>query len=152
VQPQTEIEQDLEAIKPPDKLLRQKAVKAKSISRNAYRQLEQLHDTLNQRFVEHETFERYRTRSPSVLHDTPHTVPHSMSQLTPEQKKEKNTVRMSDQLAIITGDDGRCFIEQDLSNVGIEGVKAISGFACGQSKFDKNFQTHMKKVLKKLGK
>jgi len=147
---QTELDKLLAEIKPPEKLQQQKNIKAKSISHSAYSQLEKLNQILDQRFVENETFERYRSRSPSVLDSEPYPAPHSVQKLTPEQKKEKNTTRMSDDLSIIKGDDGLCYIEQDLTNVGIEGVKAISGFKCGQSQFDKNFQTHMKKVIKKL--
>lgn len=152
VKAKTELDKLLDEIKPPKKLLQQKNIKAKSISRSAYSQLAKLNETLEQRFVENEAFERYRARSASVLDGEPFPVPHSIQQLTPEQQKEKNTTKMSDDLAIIKGDDGLCYIEQDLTSVGIEGVKAISGFKCGQSKFDKNFKAHMNKVLKKLGK
>lgn len=144
----------LDSIRPPQKLLQQKSktLNAKSISRKALEQLSQINEFKDKYFVEEQTREAFRHRSPSVLDAEPVLVPRSNQQLMPDQKKAQNTMRYSDDLSIIKGDNGRCAIEQDLSNIGMEGVKAISGFNCGESKFDASFRQHMEKVRKKIGK
>ncbi len=143
-----------DSIKPPKKLLQQKAktTSTNSVSLKALTQLSQLNKQQDKSFIEAQTAEQFRRRSPSVLDADPIPVPHSVKVQTRQAIKEKNTTRYTDELRIIKGDNGICTIEQDLSNVGIEGIKARSGFACGESKFDANFREHMKKVLKKLGK
>ena len=141
-----------DAMRPPPSLADKKILTSKGIGEKALRQLSQLKTRIDDDIAETETFEQFRRRSPSVLDGEPYPVPHSVKALSAIEEKEKNTTRYSDDLSIIKGDDGNCTIEQDLSNVGIEGVKAISGFRCGESKFDASFRDHMKKVLKKMGK
>ncbi|WP_286263033.1 hypothetical protein [Thalassotalea atypica] len=142
----------LDAIRPPPNLQGKQVLTSKGIGQKALQQLSQLKSSINDDIAEAETFEQFRRRSPSVLDGEPYPVPHSVKALTIIEEKEKNTTKYSDDLSIIKGDDGNCTIEQDLSNVGIEGVKAVSGFRCGETKFDANFKEHMKNVLKKLGK
>jgi hypothetical protein len=52
----------------------------------------------------------------------------------------------------VKNDDGSCTLIQDLSNVGMEGIKARSNFKCGQKKMEKSYDVHMDKILRKLGK
>ncbi|MGB0897809.1 MAG: hypothetical protein ACPGSN_01065, partial [Psychrobium sp.] len=77
-------------------------------------------------------------------------VPYSDIPLTDEEKKEQNTTTYSSNVSITKLEDGKCSIEQDLSNVGMEGHKATSYFSCGETAFDKSFREHMEKVKNKL--
>ena len=123
-----------------------------SVSERALRQISNLGKKLDQQFIEQEINEHFRHKSPSVMHGTPIPVPKSIVPLTREQKKLQSTQRLDDNISIVKGDDGTCFIEEDLTRSGIEGVKAVSAFNCGESKFDRSFREHMNKVKKKLGK
>jgi len=124
----------------------------RTINTSAFRQLDKLRTAIDQQIVNDEVAQIGQHRSLSGMHPNPAPAPTSLIPLTKEQKKEKNTTRYSDSLSVIKGDDGRCSIEEDLSHVGIAGVKAYSGFNCGESKFDSNFRQHMQKVRKKIGK
>ena len=123
-----------------------------SIAQKALSQLKDLPKQLQQQSIDQELYQHFRHKSPSVMHGQPTAVPNSVMPLTQAQQKQQNTQRLSDDISITKSDNGSCFIEQDLTSVGIEGVKAISMFNCGESKFDKNFRQHMKAVSKKLGK
>lgn len=125
----------------------------KAVSKySALKQLNQLRNRLNEKMFEQESIEYSRPKTGSIMHGTPIPTPTSNIPLTPEQKKAKNSTRYGDGLAIIKNDNGTCTIESDLSNVGIEGVTAVSSSLCGESKEKKDFRLHMDKVLKKLGK
>jgi hypothetical protein len=144
----------LDDISPQKKQLnrKSKALSAKSIRRNALAGIAKINELKDKQFVEQQTNEMFKHRSPSVLDGEPLPVPRSNQQFTPDQIREKSTTRYSDDLSIIKGDNGRCSIEEDLSKIGIEGVTAVSGFNCGESKFDASFRQHMEKVRKKIGK
>lgn len=144
----------IDSIRPPQKFLNQKskALRAKSIRLNALASIAKINELKDKKFVEQQTNEMFKHRSPSVLDGEPLLVPRSNQQFTADQIKEKSTTRYSDDLSIMKGNDGRCSIEEDLSNIGIEGVTAVSGFKCGESKFDASFRQHMEKVRKKIGK
>lgn len=88
----------------------------------------------------------------SIMHGTPTLVPHSTVTQSNDEKKKQATLSMSADKSIIKGDDGNCSLVEDLSVVGMEGVTAVSGFSCGETKFDKSFREHMNKVRTKLGK
>lgn len=117
---------------------------------SSFNQLKQLRNSIDRQILQQEFSARQATRSPSVMHAQPAAVPHSVEQLTDDEKKARNTTNYSDGLKITKNDNGTCTIEEDLSNVGIQGVTAVQGFACGESKFDKSFREHMKKVQQKL--
>ncbi|MDO6444630.1 hypothetical protein Q4493_02460 [Colwellia sp. 1_MG-2023] len=119
---------------------------------SAFSQLNNLQKNLNNKIIEQESYRYSQKKSASILDGSPNLVPHSTKQLTTDEIKKKTSQQISSDIQITKGDDGRCTIERDLTAVGIEGVKSVEGFNCGKSKFDKNFQEHMKKVLKKLGK
>jgi hypothetical protein len=119
---------------------------------SALEQLSKLRNNINKQSVQ-KGFQQYQQhRSVSSMHGEPIPVQHSKTQPTDEEKKEAATTTFSDNVAIRKSDDGLCFVERDLSNVGMEGVKSVAAFACGSSKFDKSFRTHMKKIKAKLGK
>jgi len=133
--------------------LENKSATKKAVNKySALKQLEQLRSKLKEKMFENEAFEYSRPRTGSVMHGIPIPVPTSIIPLTREQKKAKNTTRFSDGLSVTKNDNGTCTIERDLSNVGIEGVTALSSVSCGISKDKKDFRLHMEKVLKKLGK
>lgn len=119
---------------------------------SAFSQLKNLKESLNNQFIEQKYSEFSRHKSASIMHGKPDLVPHSKKQFSDEEIKKKTSKQISSDILITKGDNGSCFIERDLSIVGMEGLKSREGFACGKSKFDKNFQEHMKKVREKLGK
>ncbi|GLX77761.1 hypothetical protein tinsulaeT_11010 [Thalassotalea insulae] len=124
----------------------------KALKFSAIQQLEHLRQQLDQKTIEQQSFEYSQKKSASIMNGQPEPIRHSTTQLSKEEKNEQATYQMSSDLKIIKGNDGTCFIKKDLSTVGIEGVTSVESFSCGQSKFDKSFKAHMKKVLKKLGK
>jgi len=135
--------EQIQAITPPKK----------SINKySALKQLSQLQNKLEDKMFENEAFEYSRPKTGSVMHGTPIPAPTSVIPLTPEQKKEKNTSQYGSGTSITKNDDGSCTIVSDLGTVGMEGLTAVSGSSCGESKEQKNFRLHMDKVLKKLGK
>lgn len=93
-----------------------------------------------------------KATSGSPLHGESAIAPESTITETIDAKRARTTQRYSDRLSITKNDNGTCTIVEDLSAVGIEGVKAVSGFNCGESKDKKAFREHMEGVLKKLGK
>ncbi|MFD2164945.1 hypothetical protein ACFSJY_01615 [Thalassotalea euphylliae] len=118
---------------------------------NPLQQLESIRSKINSSIVQSETESFTQHRSLSGMHPNPPAVPHSVVPLTQEQQKAKNTTQYGGK-NIVKGDDGTCLLEEDLTSVGIEGVKAVSSFNCGESKFDASFRRHMEKVRKKIGK
>ncbi len=116
---------------------------------SAFQQLNSLRNSINEKIMADELSKRQQFRSPSVMHGEQVRVPHSNEQLTAEQEREKNTTRMSDDISITKYDNGICTIERKQMLVSpIEG--SSSAFACGESKFDRSFREHMKKVQQKL--
>ncbi len=116
---------------------------------SAYQQLNSLRSAINEKMMVDELSELQQFRSPSVMHGEQASVPHSAIPLTPEQEREKKTTRMSDDISITKYDNGICTIERkQMLGSPIEG--SSSAFACGESKFDKSFREHIKKVQEKL--
>jgi len=87
----------------------------------------------------------------SVLHGTPNYVPHSFVEDTVKKAIGSAPTQVGNGFSITKGDDGNCTLTEDLSTMGLQG-KTASGFKCGLSKDEKAFKSHMKNVLKKLGK
>ena len=130
---------------------------SKSSSKNSWsfsalEQLKQLQQQLDQQNINRDANYHNRARGESVFNDLPAAVNHAEKQLTLSEKKEKMTTRYGGSIDIVKNDDGSCILIQDLSNVGMEGIKARSGFKCGQTKMEKAYDAHMDKILKKLGK
>jgi len=119
---------------------------------SALSQLRNLNKKLDDKMFEQATSDYQQPNTGSIMHGTPIAVPHSKKQLSVEEKHKQATRVVSSDMSVRKGDDGRCFIQRDLSVVGMEGVTANESFACGKSKFDSSFQKHMKKVREKLGK
>ena len=69
--------------------------------------------------------------------------------LTPEQVREKNTTKVSSDISIIKNDNGTCIIEREqFLGSPVEGSTSV--FSCGESKFDRDFREHMKKIQDKI--
>ena len=116
---------------------------------SAYQQLDSLRNAINENITSQEFSKQQQFRSPSVMHGKQIPVPHSEVVLTPEQKREQNTTKMSDDISITKYDNGICTIEREqFLGSPVEG--SSSAFVCGESKFDKSFRQHMKKVQEKL--
>lgn len=101
-------------------------------------------ETMTKAFKEYSQY-----RSVSGMHPNPIAVHRSSPKLSAEQEKELKTSHYSSELSITKLDNGACSMTQDLSNIGMEGIKAVSYFSCGESDFDKAFRKHMKKVSDK---
>lgn len=131
-------------------------VKAKSNKNNspqasfsAYKQLENLRKSINEKMIAQELLELQQFRSPSVMHGNRIPVPHSNIPLTSEQARERKVTKMSNDISITKYDNGICVIEREqFLGSPVEGSSAA--FTCGESKYDKSFREHMKKVQEKL--
>jgi hypothetical protein len=132
--------------------------KSKSISKiqkpiqatfSSYKQLDSLRNSINEKIISQGVTEFQQFRSPSVMHGEQIPVPHSTKKLSPEQEREKNITKMSDDISITKYDNGLCTIERK-QFIGSPVEGSIAAFACGESKFDKGFRDHMKKVRNKI--
>jgi len=116
---------------------------------SAYQQLNSLRSAINEKMMADELSELQQFRSPSMMHGEQISVPKLAIPLTPEQERERKATRMSDDISITKYDNGICTIERkQMLGSPIEG--SSSAFACGESKFDKSFREHIKKVQEKL--
>jgi len=129
-----------------------KKVKNRFSNFNPLQQLENLQSDIYDKKLAEDIADIQQFRSASIMTGKQIPVPHSEVQKSAEQKKIENTTNYGDGKKIINNQNGTCTVETDLSAVGIEGVTAIEGFACGESQFDKSFRLHMKALRKKLGK
>ena len=116
---------------------------------SAYKQLNNLRNSINAKMMAQEVSNLQKFRSPSVMHGEQIPVPHSNKQLTAEQVRVQNTTKMSNNISITKYDNGHCIIERE-QFLGSPVEASRSAFACGESKFDKSFRAHMKKVQAKL--
>lgn len=116
---------------------------------SSYQQLNNLRQSIKNKIIADDVAKRLQFRSPSVMHGAQIPVPHSNRQFTPEQIREKNTTKMSDSISITKNDNGTCIIERE-QFLGSPVEASTSFFSCGESKFDKSFQEHMKKVQEKI--
>ncbi len=139
----------VKSVKPVKAKLKTETKKTIQTTFSAYQQLNSLRSSINEKIMVDELSKRQQFRSPSVMHGEQVPVPHANEQLTPEQEREKNTTRMSDDISITKYDNGICTIERkQMLGSPIEG--SSSAFACGESKFDKSFRAHMQKVRDKI--
>lgn len=116
---------------------------------SAYKQLENLRNSINEKMIAQELLELQQFRSPSVMHGKRIPVPHSNIPLTSEQARERKVTKMSNDISITKYDNGICVIEREQFLASpVEGSSAA--FTCGESKYDKSFREHMKKVQEKL--
>ncbi|GHE91733.1 hypothetical protein [Thalassotalea profundi] len=118
----------------------------------SYKSLQQLREKIQRQNQTQFQQELSQPNTGSVMHGTPNLVPHSTIRPTVDEKRKQATSTISTHKSVIKGDNGTCTIIEDLSAIGVDGVKAVSTFACGETKFDKSFREHMEKVRKKLGK
>lgn len=145
------IEKTLKATSTPSQNIKQTPqVKTKAVTNfSSYQQLDKLRKSIDDKIMSEELSQLQQFRSPSVMHGEQIPVPHSQKQLTPEQERDKNTTKMSDSISITKHDNGVCIIEREqFLGSPVEG--SSSAFDCGESKFDKSFREHMKKVQAKL--
>jgi hypothetical protein len=115
---------------------------------SALKSLTNLRNTINKQLTNDIFKEQTKTRSTSIMHDNPEAVPHSEVSLTVEEKHELTTSK-SHARSITKNDDGTCTIVRE-QILGSPVEASVSGFACGESKFDKSFREHMEKVNKKF--
>ena len=146
-----------EKVKPIEQISKESNTKVESVAApplptkrtfSAYGQLSKLRDSINKDMVQKEMDERNVFRSASEMTADQIPVPHSQVKLTPQQEKEKNTSNFGGG-TITKYDDGYCIIERE-QMLGSPVESTTSAFACGESKFDKSFREHMKKVNAKL--
>jgi hypothetical protein len=115
-------------------------------------QIEKLRSKINRQSISQYALPERRSNTGSPLHGEPTLVPHSKKALTREEKLKAATLETGPNSQIIKGDNGNCTVINDLSSVGMEGIKSVQGFNCGENKFDRSFREHMNKVRRKLGK
>tara|TARA_R110002124_G_scaffold73248_2_gene196551 strand:+ start:62453 stop:63241 length:789 start_codon:yes stop_codon:yes gene_type:complete len=119
---------------------------------DSFTQLQRLRSKLNNNAAINTDNPYQKYQPPSVFNKTVESVPHSIPLKDEEKARENRTKNMAAGIAITKGEDGRCSITQDLSVYGLSEGSSTQFFACGESKFDKNFREHMKKVNTKMGK
>lgn len=116
---------------------------------SAYKQLGSLRNAINEKIISDDLSRLQTVQSPSIFNQKPALVPHANQPLSTEQTRLKNTNKLSNDIAITKLDDGWCMIEREqFLGSPIEGSRSV--FACGESKFDKNFREHMQRVREKI--
>ena len=123
--------------------------KSATPSFSSYQQLQHLRSSLNNKILKQSFSRSQQFRSPSMMHDEKIPVPHSDKQLSEEEIRQKNTVTISNDISITKNDNGTCIIKRS-QFLGSPVEASTSMFSCGESKFDKNFRDHMKKVQDKI--
>jgi hypothetical protein len=119
---------------------------------DSFTQLQRLRSKLNQSAITDNDNPYQSYQPPSAFNTNAKTVPHSAPLKDEQKERDKNTKNMGAGIAITKGEDGRCSVTQDLSAYGLSEGSSTQYFSCGESKFDKSFREHMKKVNNKLGK
>lgn len=116
---------------------------------SSFKQLESLRKSIKEKVMAEGVAAHQKFRSPSIMHGAQMPVTRSNQPLTLEEVHEKNTLKMSDNISITKHDNGTCIIEREqFLGSPVEG--STSAFACGESKFDKSFREHMRKVQNKI--
>jgi len=128
------------------------APKPKKRKLDSFTQLQNLRSKLNQRAASNVDNPYQDYQAPSIFNTNVKSVPHSVPLRDEEKEREKRTKNMGSGIAITKGEDGVCSITQDMSAYGLSEGSSRQFFSCGESKFDKNFREHMKKVKAKIGK
>jgi len=123
----------------------------KESTQTGLQSLSRLKDKINQRIINQEMYNFTKPNTGSVLHGTPNFVPHSVVEDTVKKAIAATPSQLGNGFSISKDENGNCTLTEDLSTMGLQG-KTTSGFKCGLSKDEKAFKTHMKNVLKKLGK
>ena len=119
---------------------------------SAYHQLNKLKNAMNKNMIQEDIYQYQQRKSASLMHETQETVLHSNMSVDVDKEKADRTTNYSAGMSITKNDNGTCSVTEDLSNVGMQGLSSTQFFDCGESKDEKYFKEHMKKVLKKLGK
>jgi len=132
---------------PPLKNTQKKPIK----NHTGLRSLSRLKDKMNKEFIDQEMYNYSKPNTGSVMLGTPNYVPHSFVENTEKKAIASTASQVGNGFSITKNDNGVCTLTEDLSAIGLQG-KTTSGFKCGLSKDEEAFKSHMKKVLKKLGK
>ena len=119
---------------------------------DTFTQLQNLRSKLNRSAYQTSDNPYQRYQPPSAFNANAKTVPHSMPIKDEEKERKQNTKNMGSGISTTKGDDGTCSISQDMSIYSLSEGSSTQYFACGESKFNKSFREHMKKVRAKLGK
>ena len=139
--------------KTPPKSLQSEALPTPSTGKiDSFKQLQKLRSRLSQSAANNADIPNQDYQAPSIFNTKVKLVPHSSPLKDEEKERAKNTKKIGGGIAITKGDDGRCSITQDMSVYGLSEGSSTQFFSCGESKFDKSFREHMKKVKAKIGK
>ncbi|MBA6303699.1 cell envelope integrity protein TolA [Colwellia sp. MB02u-14] len=134
------------AITAPLKKQQPDEVKHRTTSQN----LSRLKDKINQQIIDQAMQNFVKSNTGTLMHGTPSYVPHSFVEDTQKKIIGSTASQVGNGFSITKDDKGTCTLTEDLSVIGLQG-KTTSRFNCGLSKDEKNFKSHMKNVLKKLG-
>lgn len=132
-----------QSVKKEEKIQKKKVTSSMSLSK--------LKDKINQQIINQQILNNPRPYTGSIMDGTPVSVPHSTVENKEMKAISSTATQVGNGFSITKGDNGTCTLTEDLSVIGLQG-KTKSTFDCGQSKDEKSFKDHMKKVLKKLGK
>lgn len=120
----------------------------RNLNLSSYDRLSHLRNKLDNQHRQQAFSNLTQKRSASIMDGEPIPVPKTIVPLSLEQKHKLNT--SSSHVGSITkNDNGTCTIYRE-QILGSPVEATVSSFACGESKFDKNFREHMQKVKAKL--
>ena len=126
--------------------------KSNPANASAWQMLEALNKEKDEAFFNAQEFSRSRPNTGSIMHGTPTLVPHSTIRPTKEEIINATSQHVGGGSVVTKGDNGNCTITSDLSHVGMEGITAVSGFRCGETKQNRAFREHMAKFRARVGK
>ncbi|MDO6427217.1 hypothetical protein Q4489_09345 [Thalassotalea sp. 1_MG-2023] len=136
----------------PDKMLEKKKVLESPLSTKTFSAIEAINEKREQAMFDNVTRLGEGQAKGSIFNPKPALVPHSTVTINVDEKRKNATQTLGGGIEMIKGEDGTCYVERDLSSIGMSGVTSRESFACGLSEFDKAFNAHMKKLKLKLGK
>ncbi|OKY26504.1 hypothetical protein [Thalassotalea sp. PP2-459] len=136
----------------PDKMLEKKKVLESPLSTKTFSAIKAINEKRDQAMFENLTRLRDGQAKGSIFNPKPALVPHSTVTIDESEKRKMATQQLGSGINIIKGENGTCYVDRDLSFIGMEGLTSRESFACGLSEFDKAFKAHMKKLKNKIGK
>ncbi len=133
-------------------LLSNKKVLESALSTKTFTAIDAINKKRDQAMFDSLTQQDTGNAKGSIFNPKPTLVPHSTAVMSEDEKRKNATQTLGGGIKMIKGDNGTCFVERDLTSIGMDGLTSREGFNCGPSEFDKAFKSHMKKLKKKMGK
>lgn len=123
---------------------------------SAYRSLDSLSMTIDEKIKSEEFDEITAHKSISTMHQDPESVSHSITELNADDPEvqardlARRTMHYGN-TTIYKDDNGICTQITDLTSVGLMGMTSLDTYKCGESKMEKAFRLHMKALFENRG-